>query len=439
MCEVQQGIQQGVRHLYKNKRTTHVPLSANASLCRDLLTRHGATHDRDDGKSRPFIKRSDRATQACEACVTAKTKCDDQRPCGRCEAKKLVCQNPVRQTYKKLSFQGGMCLKSRVYLIVPPLLTLTSIKEHSISDAPSVPSALDSNVPAAQMFLNEEIQTPIIIPEGLEDENSLIDPLLGGLPYLTPMQNLFQDIDFETSWDLDLENFSVPQLCDQDPSPQPSGPNNISSTNSQPKLAIRDPSLGHAAFKRYSPWLWEPNTQEDYVDRQKEGLALDEQAISQSSAFDRMMFQHSRKIMLKLQQRDSIFSLVLAQNKDVRKVPSFPTLEFLNFLLHAHFLQDEQKMNSWIHAASLDLDTAMPELLAAIISSGATFISVPAVWRFGLALHEIVRLALTDEVCVLHNTCPMEWFHSKQSTDLVECSTRRATHLPEISTSCKPA
>lgn len=259
---------------------------------------------------------------------------------------------------------------------------------------------MDSRVPTAPIFINENLQSPAFIPEvpGLESEHSLIDPILGGLPYFTPMQNLFQDIDFETTWDLDLDNFPIPNIGLQDPSPQSSDLNNPFTSNNQPRRVFRDPSLGHAAFKRYSPWLWEPNKQEDYVHKQKEGLTLDEQALSKSSAFDKTMLKKSRKMTLKSQQRDWIFSLVLAQNKDVRKVPSFPTLELLNFLMHAHFVQDEQQMNSWIHSASLNLETAMPELLAAIISNGATFISVPAVWRFGLALHEIVRLALTDEV-----------------------------------------
>lgn len=262
---------------------------------------------------------------------------------------------------------------------------------------------MDTRVPTAPIFMNESIQSPAFIPEvpGLESEHSLIDPILGGLPYFTPMQNLFQDIDFETTWDLDLDNFPIPNIGLQDPSPQSSDLNNPFTSNSQPRRVFRDPSLGHAAFKRYSPWLWEPNKQEDYVHKQKEGLTLDEQALSKTPAFDTKMLKNSRKMTLKSQQRDWIFSLVLAQNKDVRKVPSFPTLELLNFLMHAHFVQDEQQMNSWIHSASLNLETAMPELLAAIISNGATFISVPAVWRFGLALHEIVRLALTDEVRIL--------------------------------------
>lgn len=292
---------------------------------------------------------------------------------------------------------------------IQPWMTLQLIhecyKDRSTSDAPSLTptTSMDSRVPTAPIFMNENIQSPAFIPEvpGLESEHSLIDPILGGLPYFTPMQNLFQDIDFETTWDLDLDNFSIPNIGLQDPSPQSSDLNNPFTSNNQPRRLFRDPSLGHAAFKRYSPWLWEPNKQEDYVHKQKEGLTLDEQALSKTPAFDKTMLKNSRKMTLKSQQRDWIFSLVLAQNKDVRKVPSFPTLELLNFLMHAHFLQDEQQMNSWIHSASLDLETAMPELLAAIISNGATFISVPAVWRFGLALHEIVRLALTDEVRIL--------------------------------------
>lgn len=252
-----------------------------------------------------------------------------------------------------------------------------------------------------QVFLNDTIQSPAFaIPGVLEPEQSFIDPGLDGMPYFNPMQNLFQDIDFEASWDLDFDSFPIPPLGVQEPSPQSSSVNNVTSTEAHPRRAYRNPSLGHAAFKRYSPWLWEPSKQEDYVHQQKEGLTLDENALSQSPAFDRMMPKHSRKILLKLHQRDRIFSLVLAQNKDARKVPSFPTLDLLKFLIHTHFVQDEQQINSWTHTASLDLETAVPELLGAIISNGATFISVPAVWRFGLALHEVVRLALADEVCV---------------------------------------
>jgi hypothetical protein len=51
-----------------------------------------------------------------------------------------------------------------------------------------------------------------------------------------------------------------------------------------------------------------------------------------------------------------------------------------------------------IHKASFDPATTIPELLSAIISSGATYISVPAIWQFGLALDEVARLAIAGRV-----------------------------------------
>ncbi|CAN8100319.1 unnamed protein product [Discula destructiva] len=251
-----------------------------------------------------------------------------------------------------------------------------------------------------QLYLNEGMPPPTFMPPLLEPDHSMIGPGPDGMVFFSPMQNLFQDMDFETSWDMDYNSFAIPHLGLQGPSPMstnsytnPTGP-----ANDQQRAAYRNPSVGHAAFKRYSPWLWEPSNKEDYVQRQKEGLTIDEQALSRTAAFDRMMDNTPRKMLLKTQHRDRIFALVLAQHKDIGRVPSFPTLELLNYLFQAHFVQDEQQLNSWIHASSLDVETAMPELLGAIISNGATFISIPAVWQFGLALHEVVRLALTNEV-----------------------------------------
>lgn len=82
-------------------------------------------------------------------------------------------------------------------------------------------------------------------------------------------------------------------------------------------------------------------------------------------------------------------------DKSPGKVPSFPSLELLNYLLQTHFVHDEYETDNWIHAASLDPSTAMPELLAMLIASGAGFIAVPSIWQFGLALQEVVRTSLS--------------------------------------------
>lgn len=256
---------------------------------------------------------------------------------------------------------------------------------------------MGNNVPPAQMPMHEAMEPTPFMPDVMGQNASLIDPISDDMVYFNPMSNFLQDMDFTMSWDMNFDAFSIPQFDLQGPSPQSSATNPV--TRPSPRNAIRDSSRGHSAFKR-SPWLWDPK-KEDYVQQQKEGLHIDEQSISQSPAFGKLMDRPSRRLKMTAHQRDRIFSIVLAQNKDPSKVPSFPTLDLLNYLLQAHFVQDEHQFDSWIHPASFDPENALPELLAAIISSGASFISVPAIWQFGLAMHEVVRLGVSDLVSIL--------------------------------------
>lgn len=82
-----------------HEKTTEVGADDAVRPDRDLLTRHETTHDRDDqAQGRPVIRRSDRAAEACLNCAASKAKCDDQKPCGRCRSKSLVCQTATRKT-----------------------------------------------------------------------------------------------------------------------------------------------------------------------------------------------------------------------------------------------------------------------------------------------------------------------------------------------------
>lgn len=245
-------------------------------------------------------------------------------------------------------------------------------------------------------------ESAVFVPGSVGPDSSLGPPIPDDMAYFNPMHNLFQDVDFTMSWDLNLDTFSIPQLEFQDPSPQSSNNTATPKPPSSQRVSFRDPSRGHAAFKR-SPWLWEPK-QEDYVRREKEGLHVDEESITQSPGFGRLMDRPPRKLRLNSQHRDAIFSVVLAQNKDPSKVPAFPTVDLLNYLLQAHFVHDDYQLDSWIHAPSFDSDGTIPEVLAAIISSGAAYISVPAIWQFGLAMHEVVRVGMSNAVSV-SNPC----------------------------------
>lgn len=205
-----------------------------------------------------------------------------------------------------------------------------------------------------------------------------------------PTHTFFQDLDF-SSWDLDFDGFTIPQLDHPGPSPQSS-----SASQSRHSHIQRDPSRGHAAFKR-SPWLWEPKSQ-DCVEREQQGITLKEESIAGSPAYDKLLASSQKQWRMDTSDRDGLFAIVLAQHKNASKVPSFPSLDLLNYLLQTHFAQDDYQTDSWIHAASFDPSESRPELLATLIARGALFIAVPSIWQFGLALQEVVRISLSELV-----------------------------------------
>ncbi|KAK7740812.1 hypothetical protein SLS53_005281 [Cytospora paraplurivora] len=257
--------------------------------------------------------------------------------------------------------------------------------------------AVDDNAEPAEISLSDGMEGSALMPDDLGPHFSLTEPIPEDLADFHPMHNFFQDMDFSMSWDMNFDAFAIPELELQGPSTGSStGTSTATTTRKRSRATMRDPSHGHCAFKR-SPWLWEPQ-EGDYVQQQKEALHVDEQSISRSPAFGRNLERPTYRLEMSVHQRDRIFSIVLAQNKDPLKVPSFPSLDLLNYLLRAYFIQDEYHFDSWIHAASFDPNDNLPELLASVISSGAGFISIPAIWQFGMAMHEVVRLGLNDLV-----------------------------------------
>lgn len=61
--------------------------------CRDLLLRHQATHSTTASGTKVGKGRTgERAIKACDACVISKLKCDNERPCQRCQKRKIECK-----------------------------------------------------------------------------------------------------------------------------------------------------------------------------------------------------------------------------------------------------------------------------------------------------------------------------------------------------------
>ncbi|KPM34198.1 hypothetical protein AK830_g12375 [Neonectria ditissima] len=386
VCHICRRVYERADHLTRHLRSHENARPYTCSRCpkrfnrADLLTRHETTHDRDGtAKDRPFIRRSDRAAEACLNCAASKAKCEDQKPCSRCRSKSLPCQMPARRghQYRTSDSQTGM----------------------SPSEASTMASAVGMDnqgfVSGDSGYMTKApTNTHVPLHEGHAEYDgstflgpASIDSLADDLMYFNPGHNIFQDMDF--SWDLDFDGFTIPRLDVNGPSPQ-----STSTVNSKrsSRRSGRDVSRGHAAFKR-SPWIFEPDMK-DYVHRETEALTLDDEALPASSAFEKFTNSSKTRLQMPSPMRDRLFAMVLAHNPTPQRVPSFPSLDLLNYLLQAHFAQEERKCDALIHKASFDPAMTIPELLAATISSGATYISVPAIWQFGLALDEVARLAI---------------------------------------------
>ncbi|KAF7544900.1 hypothetical protein G7Z17_g9585 [Cylindrodendrum hubeiense] len=385
VCHICRRVYERADHLTRHLRSHENARPYQCSRCpkrfnrADLLTRHETTHDRDGvAKDRPFIRRSDRAAEACLNCAASKAKCEDQKPCSRCRSKSLPCQMPSRRGNQyRTDSQAGM----------------------SPSEASTMASVMGmDNQGFASGDSGYMTKPPTITQAPLNDGHgdyegsaflgtSSMDGLTDDLMYFNPVHNLFQDMDF--SWDLDFDGFTIPRLDVNGPSPQ-----STSTVNSKrsSRHTGRDASRGHAAFKR-SPWIFEPDMK-DYVHRETEALTLDDEALPVSSALEKFVTGSKTRLQMPSHMRDRLFAMVLAHNPNPQRVPSFPSLELLNYLVQAHFAQEERKCDALIHKASFDPATTIPELLSTIISSGATYISVPAIWQFGLALDEVARLAI---------------------------------------------
>ncbi|KAK6088176.1 hypothetical protein SCUP234_01242 [Seiridium cupressi] len=348
-------------------------------LTRDLLTRHETTHDRDDGgKGRPIIRRSDRAAEACVNCAASKAKCDDQKPCGRCRSKSLVCQTAV----KRGSIYGLTDGQPNEQSSNSPSMTSTSATTADTQNGMSLPTERRVQFPPDQPLelVHAIAAAPYIsdfVPQPLATDDMF---------YFNPTHNFYQDMDFTTSWDVNFDSYTIPQVDITGPSPQ-------SSTTSASRHPARDPTRGYAAFKR-SPWLWEPKTK-DSLGNEQEGLMFNEKTIAHSPAYEKMLSPSSSRLKMEPAIRDKLFALVLSQLNHPTKIPSFPSLDLLNYLLQTHFIQDDYQTDSWIHSASFDPSSAIPELIGALIASGAAFIADPAIWQFGLALQEVVRMGLS--------------------------------------------
>lgn len=171
-----------------------------------------------------------------------------------------------------------------------------------------VPYAQMEEVPADAMHAGATTYLP-----HYDDAAShhIMNPTADDMFFYNPTHNnFFQDMDF-TSWDLNFDSYTIPQIDIQGPSPQSSSA--ASASVARHVRLPRDPSRGHAAFKR-SPWLWEPKSRDNAL-RESESIAVNEESIAGSPAYEKILSSSSKRWKMGLADRDRLFAIVLAQRK----------------------------------------------------------------------------------------------------------------------------
>lgn len=270
---------------------------------------------------------------------------------------------------------------------------------------------------AHESGLNDGLVNNVMRPDGTG--TGLATDMTDDLIYFDPVQKFFQDMDF-TLWDLNFDALPVPQFDCHGPSPG----STATSTSKRSRTAVRDLSRGHSAFKR-SLWLWEPDSMDrggQYRDGMNVNVDEGTQQLLQCNSEPSSLLASSaavRTLRMSPATRDRLFAMVLSVQKDPTRLPSFPSLELLNYLMQAHFMHDEYQPDACIHAATFDPDKAVPELLAAVIANGSMLVAMPPIGQFGLALQEVVR----QRMSVVVSMCERERERSTPSKQ-ASCSSR---------------
>lgn len=417
------------RHLksHENARP-HKCNRCNKSFNRaDLLNRHQAAHDRPPAE-RPTIERGNRAATACIACVNAKAKCQDLKPCTRCQARGISCQtfgdgsqskrgrsmsnnesgSQIEEDYNGPERSEGSGTLSTVDNRQHDDDTSSLYRSNSTPEGTTLDPTL-----AAHDLSNKDFQystynsTSTYYPDiqtssnlnttfsAYEDITLQADGHFDQEFGLIPRSSYFsQDLDFGM-WDFDLDTIELAGTNDSNTS--------LSGTdlNQSPKPASRAPkdaSRRYAAFER-SPWLWTP-TKNDQTKIDEQDLNLDEGNIPAvlTPASPTASIDEFTSCLIHHKERDKMLSLLFAIPAAPTKCPYLPSLTLLNSIIQVYFVQESFKVDQLIHVGTFDPSKALPHLLTALVAAGSNLISTPAIWKMGLALQEVVRHSVANYV-----------------------------------------
>lgn len=358
--------------------------------------RHQATHAKNaaDGQIGPD-RTVVRATKACNACVLSKVKCDNVRPCRRCQKKSIVCSTRTTSRAHSLGFceiQGPITPTD--FLAQPGQVPDSDVANNHFGD----------EAPIAQELLNL-----------YHDANNQQQAFPNFFDYIMVSETDFLGVEYPqpppdfTKWmpEMDwLENVDIfgsdfaPAIEETLETP-PVEPDSLSVSGAPQATTSSRPSGGnsgeamrkrHAIFKQ-AQWIWQPEHNQRAFS-EHDGITLDERHVDLASS---PHHPYSSDVTipdrLSQQSRDRIFQLVSKTARSQISIPSFPSAECLDKLIKVGIAK-RTETDAWIHPYTFNSETSLPEFLTVLVAAGCICFGIPSVNRTGLVLQEIVRVSL---------------------------------------------
>ncbi|KAF7627549.1 putative C6 transcription factor RegA [Aspergillus flavus] len=384
----------------------------------DLLNRHSSLHNTDgDGPVSKKRRRNGcnttmiaRASQACTACAEDHLRCDEEKPCKRCQRRNIQCKVPPKQidelstspTIPEMQNAGGDP-SSLSNPTSKPDITNDQLYQMSASPPAEIPAAdIWSQVPSHHAPTDPEIDVSASLTKAYPDliTPDSVDMLTAGLSMdsLSGVRTPRGLITFGLETDLDLSmvdlsflesyNSRIPFQFDEHETP----PSFSGSALGDCAAGTSYSTPNDRSMQRLR-WHFVPEPQ-DHGYAEHNNLLLPTHADQNSTPRNFIdMDSYCNAESLDLASRDKILSIFLSQMKHPisQATLSFPSVELLDILIRYCLTSPRSNAKSWIHLATFTPKQTRPELLLAMAAMGAVLTPDPSLQKLGFAMQEVVR------------------------------------------------